>query len=75
MIDQIANFEKFLNENSFSHEIKSESYWRKIIGNNKYATDVLDTIMKKQNGKASARQMAILRRAESGDNSPYPTKN
>lgn len=62
-------------ENKFPHEIKSEKYWRNILYNNKYANEVLDTIMNKQKGRASDRQMAILRRVESGDKTPYSTKN
>jgi len=76
-METVKNFETFVNENEskFPHEIKSEKYWRQIVGNDKYANDVLDTIVKKQRGKASDRQMAILRRVERGDKSPYPTKN
>ncbi len=66
---------------SFPHEIRSEIYWRKIIdsipnySNRDYVSKVFDTIMKKQSGFASERQMAILRRAERGDTTPYHTKN
>lgn len=59
----------------FTHEIKSEAYWKKILAGNDYAIKVLDTIMKKQKGFASDRQMAILRKVESGDKTPYHTKN
>jgi hypothetical protein len=71
----VKGFENFLTENKFPHEIKSEKYWRQILGNDTYANKILDTIMKKQDGRASDRQMAILRRVERGDKTPYPTKN
>ncbi len=78
----MKSFIEFVNEaEAFSHEIKSEKYWRQILKNvnnssqREFATKVLDTIMTKQNGFASDRQMEILRRAEKGDNSPYNTKN
>jgi DNA-directed RNA polymerase subunit RPC12/RpoP len=66
---------------NFPHEIKSEIYWKTIIdsipnfSNRNFVSQVFNTIMKKQNGFASDRQMAILRRAERGDNTPYSTKN
>jgi hypothetical protein len=66
---------------NFPNQIKSETYWRQILKNvnnvskREYATRILDSIMKKQNGFASDRQMEILRRVEKGDNSPYHTKN
>lgn len=79
---KFLRFEDFLEENSqFKHEIKSESYWRSIINSlsnfsqRKYLEEVLETVMKKQNGKASDRQMSVLRKAASGDKTPYSTKN
>lgn len=73
------NFSEFINENNFlknfPHKINNENYWRKILDGNKFATDILDTIMKKQSGRASERQMEILKRVESGDKTPYSTKN
>ena len=71
----VKKFPEVINESKFPHEIKSEKYWRQILGQNKCANEVLDTIMTKQHGMASDRQMAILRRVERGDTSPYPTKN
>ena len=75
MGNPIKSIDEFLNESKFPHEIKSEKYWRKIVYGDKYLDEVLDTIMKKQGGWASDRQMAVLRRKERGDTSPYPTKN
>lgn len=73
---KFLGFSEFLNENSnFPHQIKSEDYWRKVLQGNKYALDVLDTIMKRQQGRASDRQMNILRKGEKGDRTPYSTKN
>lgn len=71
----IKDFPQVINESKFPHEIKSEKYWRTIVYGDKYAGEILDTIMTKQQGRASDRQMAILRRKERGDTSPYPTKN
>ena len=65
----------------FPHQIKSETYWKKIIdsvpnpSNRSYLSKVFDTVMKKQSGFASDRQMELLRRAEKGDTTPYHTKN
>jgi hypothetical protein len=75
MGNPIKSVDEFLNESKFPHEIKSEKYWRNIVYGDKYLGEVLDTIMKKQGGRASDRQMAVLRRKERGDTSPYPTKN
>jgi multimeric flavodoxin WrbA len=59
----------------FPHQIKSESYWRKVLSHDNYALKVLDTVMKKQKGYASDRQMALMKKVASGDNSSYPTKH
>lgn len=66
---------KLFEESHFPHEIKSERYWRQILAGNDYALKVLDTVMLKQGGRASDRQMQIMRRVESGDRSRYSTKN
>jgi hypothetical protein len=58
----------------YSKEIKSEKYWRQVLSS-KYALDILNTIMQKQNGWASERQYAILNRERNGDKTPYSTKN
>ena len=77
----VSNFYQFITEavhsysDRFPHEIKSEKYWRTIVYGDNYLSGVLDTIMNKQGGRASDRQMAVLRRKERGDTSPYPTKN
>jgi len=69
-------FNEFLNEaEKFPHEIKSETFWRQVLKGNDYALKVLDTVMKKQKGFASDRQMEVLDRARRGDKSPYLTKN
>jgi hypothetical protein len=71
---RVDSFNDFVNEGSkFPHEIKSESYWKKILYGNDYALDVLNTIMTKQDGFASNKQMQILKRAQSGDKTPYST--
>lgn len=64
-----------ISESKFPHVINSEKRWRQILGNNKYALDVLDTIMQRQHGQASDRQMAILRKVQNGDTTPYHSKN
>lgn len=64
-----------LDEAVLPHEIKSERYWRQILAGNDYALKVLDTVMLKQGGRASDRQMQIMRRVERGDRGPYSTKN
>jgi len=77
----IKNFSEWIFENKFPHQISSEQYWKKIIDSlpnfsqRQFAHKILDTIVKKQGGKASDRQMEILRRAQRGDSSPYPTRN
>jgi len=79
--DDYREWEKANESVNFPHEIKSEDYWRKIIStvpnisNRKKVTEILDTVMKKQKGFASERQMEVLRRAQKGDTSPYNTKN
>ena len=78
MADKVKSFYALIvteNLSKFPHEIKSEKYWRHIVGTDKFAGDVLDTIMKKQGGRASDRQIQILRRLENGETSPYSTKN
>lgn len=59
----------------FPHEIKSEKFWRQALAGNEFALKVLDTVMKRQKGFASDRQMAIMRKVERGDTTPYHTKN
>ena len=51
----------------FPHEIKSEAYWKKILFDNPYALGVLNTVMTKQSGKASDKQMNVFRRVERGE--------
>lgn len=68
-------FENFGGSTKFPHLIKSEPYWRKILSGNQFALSILDTIMARQNGYASDRQMQVLRRIERGDASPYHSKN
>jgi hypothetical protein len=75
----LLKYNEFINESSpnpkFPHELKNENHWRNVAYNNKYLTDVLDTIFKRQRGFASDRQMAVLRRKEMGITTPYHTKN
>jgi len=73
----VKTFTQYVSEarSKFPHEIKSEKYWRDMVYGDKFLNDVLDTIMKKQNGFASDRQMSVLRRKVSGDTTPYSTKN
>ena len=69
---------KYLMENfnqKFPHQIKSETYWKQVLAHDSYALQVLDTVMKKQKGFASDRQMALMKRVASGDKTPYSTKN
>jgi len=60
---------------------KDLEYWRKlwkIQPNNttgKFYRDVLKTVFKDQKGYATDRQKEILIRIETGDTSPYPSKN
>jgi multimeric flavodoxin WrbA len=76
---RLLGYEDFLNEDNFyqkfPHKIQSEVYWRRALANSQYCLDVLDTVMKKQRGYASDRQMAVMRREERGDTTPYSTKN
>jgi hypothetical protein len=71
------SFNDFVNEakSPFTHKINSEKYWRKMVDGNAFATQILDTVMKKQNGMASERQWEVLKRVESGDKTPYHPKN
>jgi hypothetical protein len=72
---KLHNFESFLKESAkFSNEIKSEEYWKSVLKGDKYALKVLDTVMKKQKGFASDRQLDIMKRVASGNKS-YSTKN
>ena len=68
-------FPLFEDFKKFPHEIKSEKYWKQILAGNSYALNILDTVMKKQKGFASDRQMEVMRRVEKGDKSPYHPKN
>lgn len=70
-------FEEFINEqdSKFPHKVHPESYWRKVTEHSKFATAVLDTVLKKQNGFASDKQMNILRRAASGEKEKYSVRN
>lgn len=71
----LHDFKSFLTESAkFCNEIKSEQYWRKVLQSDKYAIKVLDTVMKKQKGFASDRQMDIMKKVASGDKK-YSTKN
>lgn len=67
---KVKTFQSFLNE----EKIASFEYWEKVLAGNSYALKVLDTIRGNE-GNASPRQMAILRRAERGDKTPYSSKN
>jgi hypothetical protein len=66
----VKSFSEFLNE----ERIQSFEYWEKVLASDKYALKVLDTI-RQNGGYASERQMAILRRAERGDKTPYSPRN
>jgi hypothetical protein len=66
----VKSFSEFLNE----ERIQSFEYWEKVLSSDKYALKVLDTI-RQNGGYASERQMAILRRAERGDKTPYSPRN
>jgi hypothetical protein len=75
-MSRFFGFSQFVNEaEKFPHEIKSETYWRQVLKGNDFALKILDTVMKKQKGFASDRQMEVLDRVKRGDKSPYPTKN
>ncbi len=75
----LLKYNEFINEagpnQKFPFELKNERYWRNIAYNDKYLTDVLDTVFKRQRGFASDRQMALLKRKEMGITTPYHTKN
>jgi hypothetical protein len=76
MSDIVKTYTAFVNESAkFPHEIKSERYWRNIIGNDPYLIKILNTIMTKQNSFASDSQMQLLRRRQNGETSPYSAKN
>lgn len=68
-------------ETAFPNVIKNEAYWRKIIASvpqrqqREYLQGILNTIMRAQHGRASDRQMQLLRRAAAGDTSAWHTKN
>lgn len=72
----LVNYSKFFESASNSnYEIKSFKYWRKVVETSPYTLKILDTIEHKQNGMATARQMAVLRKIERGDTSPWHPKN
>jgi hypothetical protein len=81
MIRLINTLKTVIIETAFPHEIRSESYWRKIIASipqpkqREYMTRIFDGIMRKQRGFASDRQMQLLKRAERGDASNWHPKN
>ena len=72
--DALANAREVYNVNE-NTQIKSEKYWKQILSGNDYALKILDTVMKKQKGFASDRQMEVMRRVEKGDKTPYSPKN
>ena len=72
--DALANAREVYNVNE-NTQIKSEKYWKQILSRNDYALKILDTVMKKQKGFASDRQMEVMRRVEKGDKTPYSPKN
>jgi len=77
----ILSYSEFLTEsfpgptNKFPFELKNERYWRNVCYNDKYLTAVLDTIFKRQGGRASERQYDVLKRKEMGITTPYHPKN
>ena len=77
----MIRLQDILCEDYFPHEIRSDEYWRQIVASipqpkqREYMSRILDGIMKKQHGRASDRQMELLRRAERGDTSAWHTKN
>lgn len=74
-VKKLLKIEEHLSESvDKPYEIKSEKFWRTILAGNKKALEILDTIMKRQGGFASHRQMEVLNRVKRGDKSPYPTK-
>jgi len=54
---------------------KSEAYWRNIVGSDAYLNGVVDSIFKRQRGFATDRQLQVLTRKETGDTTPYHSKN
>ncbi len=73
----MLTFKEFINEakSPLTHKINSEKYWKKVLYGNDFAMKILDTILSKQNGMASDRQWEVLKRAESGDKTPYHPTN
>lgn len=71
----IKLFSEFLNESDFRNKINSQSYWEKVLAGNEYALKVLKTVMEKQGGFASDRQMEIFNKVKNGDKSSYSSKN
>lgn len=63
-----------LGKSEFTHEIKSVKFWNQVLSS-KYAKNILNTIMTKQNGFASDRQMMILKAERDGLKINYTTKN
>jgi hypothetical protein len=61
-------------KSEFTHEIKSVKFWNQVL-TSKYAKDIFKTIMTKQNGFASDRQMMILKAERDGLKINYTTKN
>ena len=55
--------------------IGSETGWRMVLQHDPFALQVLDTIFKKQGGRATARQRALLQRAKGGNTTRWSTKN
>jgi hypothetical protein len=64
-----------LREGLYPHEIKSELHWQQVLKDSPYALKVLKTVMTKQNGFASDKQMAIMKRAKGGNQTTYSRKN
>jgi len=71
------SFDDFINEaqSPLKHKINSEKYWKQILDGNDFAMKILVTVLTKQNGMATDRQWEVLKRAESGDKTPYHPKN
>ena len=71
------SFDEFINEaqSPLKHKINSEKYWKRILDGNDFAMKILVTVLTKQNGMASDKQWEVLKRAESGDKTPYHPKN
>jgi hypothetical protein len=73
----MLTFNEFINEaqSPLKHKINSEKYWKRILHGNDFAMKILVTVLTKQNGMATDRQWEVLKRAESGDKTPYHPKN